>query len=871
MLRSRAIIQSLGFLCLVLGGLPSPAVGRKVDFEYKPALWNTSINLPDDWQKTLVNQAGDALYDYPGPNQGFKTVISAGIVGATMKPVDQHLLDAKTPIVMTTSEAHGVTLKQEAFAIVDSPFKPVDPNAPKPRLYRVGRELTKSEWATPPASADPAFQNIAIGDSQPIRYQYNVEPGSSRTVAVGLIEALWKVAGKRPLIVSVEGAPLRTIDIAAVAGFNKPYVALFDARDVDGDGHIDIEIRPIASAPDRDTVLSALWVFPQGEHPAATKIITGSMNTAAEAFIRCGEDPETHTFATRRDVYHLDYSGASAFHPVLRLQSTRKVAFNKATGLISLDGHPFLTTQPAPLAAKTKNGKTLLVYAGGVSHIDVVVVTGPDRPLTAFRALDFGHEHDRTVAYWKNLDLPYDRVHVPDTGVQALIDSSVRNIFQARDIRGGKPEFRTGPTMYRDIWIVDGSFLLEMATELGVVNDSRRAIDRILEYQQPSGQIIVLQPNFYKETGIVLWMLEHHARLTQDKPWLEERWKHVVDGVRWMKAIRKEASANPLAPYAGLIPPGHSDGGIGGPKAANSEYTNIYWTLAGLKSSIDAARWLGHSAEVADWQAEYDDFFATFQRAAARDMKTDALGNRYLPILMNPKADDLPQKAQWGFCQAIFPGQVLAPDDPIATGTLSMLDGVSSEGLVMSTGWMTGGIWTYFGSFYAHAHLWLGGEDHTRKAQDILYAFANHASPLLVWREEQRPVGKGTDTIGDMPHNWASAEFIRLVRHMIALERGADLTLFSGVPVEWLRPGDEIHLSNVATEFGPLTVRAAMSADGHTEALSLSPIGTPGEPGAPIISLGVFKQAGFRAADGRPLPDHVTGAWGQSFTMTLVR
>ncbi len=33
-----------------------------------------------------------------------------------------------------------------------------------------------------------------------------------------------------------------------------------------------------------------------------------------------------------------------------------------------------------------------------------------------------------------------------------------------------------------------------------------------------------------------------------------------------------------------------------------------------------------------------------------------------------------------------------------------------------------------------------------------------------------------------MPHNWASAEFIRLVRHLLILERGDELHLLEGLP-----------------------------------------------------------------------------------------
>lgn len=65
-----------------------------------------------------------------------------------------------------------------------------------------------------------------------------------------------------------------------------------------------------------------------------------------------------------------------------------------------------------------------------------------------------------------------------------------------------------------------------------------------------------------------------------------------------------------------------------------------------------------------------------------------------------------------------------------------MLEATLQEGMVMGTGWLPDGIWNYFSSFYGHAGLWLGEK---RKVVESLYAFANHASPLYAWREEQNP------------------------------------------------------------------------------------------------------------------------------------
>jgi hypothetical protein len=163
---------------------------------------------------------------------------------------------------------------------------------------------------------------------------------------------------------------------------------------------------------------------------------------------------------------------------------------------------------------------------------------------------------------------------------------------------------------------------------------------------------------------------------------------------------------------------------------------------------------------------------------------------------------------------------VFAPDDPLVKGNMAMLRAAECEGLVRDTGWVSQGVWNYFGSFYAHAWLWNGDG---QKAARTLYDFANHASPLLAWREEQMPVGEGDKNCGDMPHNWASAEFIRLVRHLIVLERGDELHLLEGVPPAWLVPGKSVRLKAVLTEFGPISLELRLAADGREAVLTLDP------------------------------------------------
>ena len=369
-------------------------------------------------------------------------------------------------------------------------------------------------------------------------------------------------------------------------------------------------------------------------------------------------------------------------------------------------------------------------------------------------------------------------MQVPDAGIQALVDSSIRNIWQAREIKNGLPAFQVGPTCYRGLWIVDGAFLLEAAAMLGAGDQARNGVAYELTNQKPDGRIEVMK-NYWKENGIVLWTCVRHAQLTQDKAWLESRLAEARARLpQYIKLLRQQTLENDSPLDDGLIPPGFPDGGIGG---VHYEYTNVYWNLLGLRAFVQAraAGWArrtrpppGRRNTTTSWPRS--------ARPPRATCKNDPHGNRYLPILMGEPAQDLPQRGQWAFCHAVYPGQIFAKDDPLVAGNMAMLEATEREGMVYGTGWDATGIWNYFASFYGHAWLWQGNG---RKAAQILYAFANHAAPRArSGARNNRSRGEPFKKVGDMPHNWASAEFIRLTVHLLALDRGDELHLLEGMP-----------------------------------------------------------------------------------------
>lgn len=468
-------------------------------------------------------------------------------------------------------------------------------------------------------------------------------------------------------------------------------------------------------------------------------------------------------------------------------------------------------------------GKTRVfaaVYDNGItSELAREVSQDPEKTIEVLQKI-----RKEVIDYWdNNSPVPFGHITIPDRGIQDLVDASLRNIWQAREVLDGKISFQVGPTCYRGLWIVDGAFLLEAATMVNKGKDARDGIEYMLSFQQPNGKFGKLTPIYWKENGIVLWTCVRHAMLTQDKEWLQSIWPKLRKTVEFIKLLRSMTLENNIPLDDGLMPPGEIDGGLSGAED-KAEYTNIYWNLLGLKAILQAAGWLSEKKDAREWQKEYDDFYATFQKAAHRDMVTDSYGNKYLPIPMDPKYHSLPQRAQWAFCHGVYPGQLFTQDDPIARGTMNMLHTTLQEGMVMGTGWIIDGIWNYFAGFYGEACLWMGEGE---RATQSLYAFANHASPLLAWREEHNPRDLPRHFVGDMPHNWASAEFIRLAVHLLAIDRGNELHLFEGLPGEWVMPGMETSLKHVATPFGALTFTLKVDEPGRSALLEMEPLSDP--------------------------------------------
>lgn len=842
---------------------------RTVDYRYAPDYFHTPIGFVDDWQKTMVNEKGALLYDFgPGPYVRANTIIGLGLKGKELKVGSQRLEHARVPIVITELSGDGVNLTLETFALVPRQSQTAKRSGTKSNVHRRLGLNGALAWANPTGEVDPAFRNVAWGTNRPIVYEIGVKAGSRKRVVLGICESYRTTPMARMMEFHIEGAEVRTIDPIAFGSRNQPLVFFFDAEDVNRDGLLEVETRPSAGR-DPNVILNGVWIFPEGSTVSSEAVISGSATGQAEVYIDCGREPQVQDLPTRIDALQMTSKNPSST-PVITIQSARRLNFNKQTGVMEFDGRPFVASRPKIVSVqKTERGWDL-EFPKGTKKAEVIVIHGYRLPKKIAVVPDLKKERQRTSEWWKKgSNIPYGRIAIPDKQIQHLFDASVRTLYQNRDRVDGYPQFQPGSTVYRGLWIHDGVYYIEAAAILGDSMSARLATESIFQFQQPNGKVQVMWPTeMQRETPMLAWVMERYARLANNRDWLRAHWGKVVAAMEYTRQLRQQTMTDPASPYYGLMPPGFVDGGISG---LTADYCSVYWALIGIGSGVDMARWLGETEKQKEWQALYDDLLRSFRTAAKRDSRRDRFGSSYLPVrVADTTTTDVPQRAQWAICEPIGLSPMFPPDDPLARGSLAVIDSTCIQGLPSTFGWMTGGIGVWFAPIYGVAHF---AQGNVERAIDVLYAFANHATPHGAWAEEQMPKGVSNRTTGDYPTTSATACMLRSVLFFLSFERENSLELLRGLPTEWLAPGSVVKAQDLMTKFGRVRFEIAVSKDGNSGKIVLTMVsnGDVDDSMAQYtdsqniveLYLTSFKKAEYRDKNGKELPDHIRALWGQ--------
>lgn len=856
---------------LALAGLVLPGTAlaqtQTVDFRYAPPYWYSALGLPDDGHKPLASETGALLYDFgPGPYVIPLTRVGVGVRGVALERQSQTTDAPRVPLVRTRLAGQGVRLDLLTYATV--PEGGAARSSGSFGTYeRLDGIVGALGWASPNLPSDSAFRNVAWGITRPIRYRLRVAPSARKRVVLGFAESYKPRLNERVAWMKVEGAPDQTADLALTARRNDPQVFLFAAHDANADGWLDVEVLA-PQGHDPNTTLAAVWMYPEQAGFTREHLLAGRGGTPPELRIDAGTELQRQP--ARVDAIEATVDGPANAVPVVTVETRRGLAVRD--GVLWMGETPFVATEPAFVSAdSTDTGWTLALPPGTrTARVLVFAGTATEADLRRARAARPDADRARLAAFWQSADVPFGKIRVPDAAVQALLDQSLRTLYQGRETVDGQGQFQSGFSLYRGLWTGDAAYHIDLAYLLGDRARAQETLEAVLAHQTESGLFEVMRPfTFWRESAQAVWMFARFARLAEHDPagraYAASKWDDVLRGVEALRRAR-QSTVGTGAPYDGLFPPAFSDGGIG---EIGAEYSSVLWTTIALRELARVAPAYGRTADVAALDAFQRDLRTSFDAAFARDARTDAHGHRYLPVPVGKTGpDEVPTLAQWAALEAHLFTDAFPLGGAYQRGTLGIMDDATRQGLPISTGWLRDGIWAGFGFLVGTNELLVGNDE---RAADILYAIANHASPVGTWVEEQPLVGAGNRLAGDMPHTWHPTVFVRYAANLLALDRGDDLHLLGAVPAAWLRPGATSALDDLQTVFGPLTLALDVSRDGRTATLRLNAVGRDGQPGRILVHTASLARAGFRLASGGRADDSGTVAlpWGGAATLTF--
>ena len=165
-------------------------------------------------------------------------------------------------------------------------------------------------WGKPTVPCDAAFANIRAGmGGVPLVYRFRT---SQAQVALGILESHWAEPNQRPLVCAVEGAESRSVDPLTEWGRHRPGVLLFEGRDANADGWLDVVVTTPADAPDGNPILNAIWLFPPGASARAEDIAAGKLNALATRFVDVGGAGDQSLYPDANAAYDLHLAPGAA-------------------------------------------------------------------------------------------------------------------------------------------------------------------------------------------------------------------------------------------------------------------------------------------------------------------------------------------------------------------------------------------------------------------------------------------------------------------------------------------------------------------------------------------------------------------------------
>ncbi|HXO26666.1 MAG TPA: hypothetical protein VOA80_04945, partial [Thermoanaerobaculia bacterium] len=382
----------------------------------------------------------------------------------------------------------------------------------------------------------------------------------------------------------------------------------------------------------------------------------------------------------------------------------------------------------------------------------------------------------------------------------AMVRTALAHILISRD----GPALRPGTRSYARSWIRDGALISEALLRLGATREVRDFATWYAGYQEPGGKVPCCvdargaDPVPENDSpGELLYLFASYYRFSGDRPFLEAGWQHVEGAVGYIDELRQQRRTaawrqpEKLACF-GLLPESISHEGYSAHPVHS--YWDDFFALRGLGDAAGLARALGKDGVAARWSAMRDELRADLLASLRR-----TIAGRGLDYI--PGSVELADFDPTSTAIALAPGGELA-DLPAAElrRTFERYDQELARR-------RQGGDWTSYTPYElrnAGAFVRLGWRE--RALQLLAGMMADRRPPgwnqwpEVVWRDPRYP-----GFLGDLPHAWVAAEYVRAFLDLLVYERESDqaLVLAAGVPAAWAK-GAGLAVRGLRTPYGTL-------------------------------------------------------------------
>jgi len=369
------------------------------------------------------------------------------------------------------------------------------------------------------------------------------------------------------------------------------------------------------------------------------------------------------------------------------------------------------------------------------------------------------------------------------------------------------PAYQPGSRSYERAWIRDGVLMSEALLRLGRPEPAHEFLQWYAGFLFPNGKVPCCVDSRGADavpendsSGEFLYGVMEYYRFTADRSFLEAMWPKIALAAGYVDVMRRqrmtaEFESGDRRLFYGLLPESISHEGYSA-KAMHS-YWDDFWALRGLSDATEAASVLG-KPEASAWAAVRDEFRKNLTASIALSMEQHHID--YVP-----GAAELGDFDATSTAIAVSPGGELLPSRAAIVRTFDRYFANFSgrrDGSIPSTDY------TPYELRVVGALVRLGQRD---RANAVLEWMMNDRRPSawnhwaeVVWKDLRAP-----KFIGDMPHSWVGAEYIRSVLDMFAFERDSDrsLVVAAGLPAEWVTTGTGLAVKALATHYGTLDYR----------------------------------------------------------------